>query len=139
MSPASRKEPRGAHFLLYWQPQWVDYAIEKNQPVKRIGSYHFERLSAGDTVWVVSVIRGRFYLAARIKAAEVLPRRVASERTGEQLSGRFYAFAKKGTARRVRLIDATPLARRLRFESERRCLNPPTRASGRCSFKPCAS
>lgn len=120
----SEQKSSTSHFLLYWQPRWVDHHLEKNQPLKRIGSYHFERLAAGDTVWVASVVRGRLCLAARIEAAEVLPRRAASERAGEELSARFYAFAKKGTARKPRKIDITPLARKVRFESERGCLDP---------------
>jgi hypothetical protein len=123
-SAGKRRGAAGAHFLLYWQPRWVDYHLEKNQALARIGSYHFDRVSAGDTVWVVTVVRGQFYLAARMIAAEVLPRRAASERAGEELSGRFYAFARKGTAQRARRMDVTPLARELRFESERDRLDP---------------
>ncbi len=124
MGSHTGERPAGKHFLLYWQPRWVDYHLEKNQPLKRVGSYHFERVSAGDTVWIATVVRGRFYLAARILAAEVLSRRAASERAAEELHGRYYAFAKKGTAQRARCIELTRLATKLRFASERNRLDP---------------
>jgi hypothetical protein len=120
----STKHPAGRHFLLYWQQWAVDYVVERQQPLGRIGSSHFRRVAPGDTIWIVGVARGRVHLVGRLRAAEVLSRRAAVGRTGEGLSGRYYAFAARGAAERARKIDITRLASRLRFESEHDRLDP---------------
>lgn len=110
---------RGRHFLLYWQQWAIDYVLEQGRPVRRIGSSHFKRASAGDTIWIAGAAGGRLHLAGRVRAAEVLSRRLASERAGKALTGRYYAFARSGTAERPRRVDITRLTPELRFESER--------------------
>jgi hypothetical protein len=121
---ASGRRAKGRHFLLYWQQWAVDYVVARKQRLGRIASSHFRRASPGDTIWIVGVARGRVHLAGCLRAAEVLSRRAAAQRTGEELSGRYYAFAARGAAERARKIDITRLASRLRFESEHDRLSP---------------
>jgi hypothetical protein len=121
---ASGRRAKGRHFLLYWQQWAVDYVVERKQRLGRIGSSHFRRAAPGDTIWIVGVARGRVHLVGRLRAAEVLSRRAAIQRTGEELSGRYYAFAARGAAEQARKIDITRLASHLRFESEHDRLDP---------------
>jgi predicted HNH restriction endonuclease len=82
------------------------------------------KVASGDLVWVVTYAENKLWLMARIVVQEVTSQERAARKLGEKpgdlWTARWHVLAVPETAQRVKRVDITPIATKLRFKG----LNP---------------
>lgn len=106
------------HFLAYWKPDTADANLARRRLLNHSAGEQFGRVSRGDTVWIVTVRKGRLVLLGRIVVD-----RVTDQATAERIlddrdlwEATHHLIAQRGTE--VELTE-TPIddPAALRFES----------------------
>lgn len=106
-----------ADFTTYWLPQQVrnsrgvllDHAADNN----------FRDVQAGDTVWVVTVRRGEFFIVGRIPVARVLDQVGAERLLKEQLwEADFHIYCPRQRAERASMVPVGEQTWKLSFISD---------------------
>ncbi len=92
-------------FLLFWLPETVEYHLSCNYLLRNVGSSQIQSVSAGDTIWIVTLTEGfELGLAGRLLVGDVVPRIIAEQllETTDLWHSEFHALAEMGTAERMR-------------------------------------
>jgi len=101
------------HYLQYWKyrPDYKEIMLD-HTPSDQLGKIH-----PGDTIWVITIRARRLYLLGPIVTLQVVSQREAERRLGTKnlWPARLHAIAKPATIVKAKLLDLTPVARRLRF------------------------
>lgn len=106
------------NFLLFWLPETVEYHLSCNYLLRNVGSSQIQRVSVGDTVWIVTLSEGfELGLAGRLLVGDVVPRTVAELllETTDLWHSEFHALAEMGTAERMKGVGLGFDASELRF------------------------
>jgi NAD-dependent SIR2 family protein deacetylase/ADP-ribosylglycohydrolase len=109
------------HFLLFWRSTTLIAHERSKSLLDLISSNQISEVNNGDTLWVVTVIDGELVLCGRMVVGEVLDRRGASERFGDEdlWKSDWFAVAKESAScARLRRIHLGESAFDLRFNDE---------------------
>jgi hypothetical protein len=108
-------------FLAYWKPSAVDAQVVKGGELDHAAGNQYQRTRPGDTVWLVTVRRGRLRLVTRIMVGHVIDQAGAGRLLGVNPArlwrADWHIVAVKGTELRVLDVDINHLAPSLRFQS----------------------
>jgi len=114
------------HFLQYWKyrPDYEQIMLDHTP------SDQLDKVHPGDIIWVITIRAHRLYLLGSIVTLQVVSQQEAERRLGTKdlWPARLHAIAKAPTIVK-KLIDLTPVARRLRFIG--RATRLPQRFTGR--------
>jgi hypothetical protein len=95
------------NFLLFWLPETVEFHLSYNYLLRNVGSNQIQRISVGDTLWIVTSTEGfELGLAGRLLVGDVVPK-IFAERlleTRDLWHSEFHALAEIGTAERMKGI-----------------------------------
>lgn len=106
------------NFLLFWLPETVEFHLNCNYILRNVGSSQIQRVSAGDTIWVVTTSEGfELGLAGRLVVGDIVPRIYAEQllETTDLWDSEFHALAEMGTAERMKGVGLGFDASELRF------------------------
>jgi hypothetical protein len=106
------------NFLLFWLPETVEFHLSCNYLLRNVGSSQIQRVSAGDTIWIVTSTEGfELGLAGRLRVGDVVPLAVAKQllQTNDLWHSDYHALAEDGTAERMKGIGMGFDAEQLRF------------------------
>jgi hypothetical protein len=106
-------------YLLYWKPRTLDFNLERGDGLlNHAASEQLNRVSPGDTIWVVTVRSGSLRLIGKLCVGLVTDREGASSLMNEALwEAEYHVIAKEGTAEMMTDLAIDQLAQSLRFES----------------------
>lgn len=107
------------HFLQYWKVQQADENSDK--PLEHTASAQFEKVSAGDVLWIVTIRNHHLKLLGRLHVAKLVSQQEAERHFNDEAlyEAQFHAIAKDGTVEKIREIETQDLAIQLRFNSDR--------------------
>ncbi len=106
------------HFLLYWVPESARQAL-RDGSIAYAASNQLNRVSARDTLWIVTSERGKLFRIGNIEVDTVVKREEAEQLLGNAhlWPADFYAIARK--PQKTKKVDITDLAERIAFRSKR--------------------
>lgn len=106
------------NFLLFWLPATVEFHLNCNYLLRNVGSSQIQRVSVGDTIWIVTSTEGfELGLAGRLRVGDVVPLAVAKQllQTNDLWHSEHHALAEVGTAERMRGVGLGFDVEELRF------------------------
>lgn len=106
------------NYLLYWLPATVEYHLNCNHLLESVGSSQIQRVSMGDTIWIVTLSEGfELGLTGRLLVGDVVPKMFAELllETNDLWHSEYHALAEVGTAERMRGVSIGFDAEHLRF------------------------
>lgn len=105
------------HFAMYWRPSTVEAARAHDDLLLYAASSQFDRVSQGDTIWLLTAPAGRLTLVGKIEVDVLLGRDAAVARLGTEVwPSELYALPPPNQPRdRIRSLDLTVDAPELRF------------------------
>ena len=106
------------NFLLYWLPETVDFHLNSNYLLRNVGSSQIQRVTAGDTLWIVTTSEGfSLGLAGRLRVGDIVPLAVAKQllQTDDLWHSEYHALAEVGTAERMSGVGLGFNVQKLRF------------------------
>ena len=109
------------NYLLYWLPATVEYHLSGNHLLESVGSSQIQRVSMGDTIWIVTLSEGfELGLAGRLRVGDIVPKMFAELllETTDLWDSEFHALAEVGTAERMKGVGLGFAASELRFVDE---------------------
>ncbi|HWR51345.1 MAG TPA: hypothetical protein VN428_09575 [Bryobacteraceae bacterium] len=115
VSLPSGDEAQQTQYVASWKYDTYQ-SLAKGVPFDHAGSDHFDRVTPGDTVWVVTIKQQRLFLVARIVVGAVLDKEQAKRRWPRVWDAEYHVGAVQGTAEPLRKLDITHLIPDLRFE-----------------------
>jgi hypothetical protein len=107
------------HFLSYWKPETAAANLQNGGSLNHAASNQYHRVSAGDTVWIVTVRDGQFILLGAIHVSCVTDGSHAAKSlaTNALWDADFHLLTIAGSSHPIQDIIITRLAPRLRFLS----------------------
>jgi hypothetical protein len=108
------------HFLQYWKAAQVVRERKSSNPfVDHSGSEQLYKVNPGDTVWIVTVIKGVLLLLGKIQVGARTKHDEAVKLLGRGnlWESTYHVIAEAGTAEPMREINLMEIAQRLRFVS----------------------
>lgn len=112
------------HFLQYWEPTQIDYALRDVDKTDHAGSGQYLRMKVkpGDKVWIITVRSpGELVTIGKILVGEIVNRREAARRFGEKnvWNAEHHIVAETGAEEKTREVSLMDVAAQLRFQGEK--------------------
>jgi hypothetical protein len=117
------------NLLMYWKPETAEH--HRSPVLKYVAGEQLNRVSAGDTVWVVTVRAGGLFLIGRLRVGALTDQQGAARRLGTTDLWEASRYALTETPEPLQNLDITAISGLLRFRgrSDRLqvkdgCVNP---------------
>jgi hypothetical protein len=106
-------------WFAYWRPEQIQHTLQAGI-LDHVGSQQFQRVSKGDTIWVVGTTRGKLFTVGHITVPEVLTQAQARARLSYvPWDAKWHVVVPEDRAEATRLVDLSAVSSQLRFASAR--------------------